>query len=182
MSCAKSDTHDEKAFRRILANQLSRHPRMEIQDLYKLIHQAALGSEHAVRDVDAARSWLEQELSQLAKGPDEPVVDAISPDGRIVRVNLRPYLVSGGDPSLLLDAFIETANVYPGTEHRLRRYWSYAERMMTAGELPFAQIKARTFFETMQAEGFPAAHHSSGYGEAYHPAYRVVAREFLVGR
>lgn len=49
---------DETKFRQIVLANLSRYPRMQIADLYKLCHQAALGSEHALKDERAVREWL----------------------------------------------------------------------------------------------------------------------------
>ena len=172
-------SNDERRFRQIITRQMIRYPRMEVQDLYKLIHQAAMGSEHAISSVDAARSWLEREVNELAEGPEEPVVDVISPDGRIVRINLRPYLHSGGDLPALLNAFIQTANEYRGTTEGLQLYGLYAQRMAEEGGLPFERAELASFFDRMEAKGFPAVHHSSAYEEAYHPAYRVILYEYL---
>jgi len=170
---------EEASFRRILAEQVARYPRLEPQDLYKLIYQAAMGSEHAVSDTDMARAWLECELEALADGPVEPAVEAISPDGRVVRINLRPYFAAKGDRSALIAAIVRTANEYKGTEARLRRYWSYAERMAVDGELPFTYVVLERFFAQVQEQGFAAVHHSTTYGSAYHPAYRVIVYEFF---
>jgi hypothetical protein len=175
-------TDDEERFRRILASQILRYPQMQIEDLYKLVYQAALGSEHAVPVVEAARAWLEHEFHELSEGPEEPIVDVISADGQIARVNLRPYVVSGGDPSLLLDAFIRTAEEYRGTQEKLLLHWSCAERIASVGQLPFGQAELESFFGLMQAQGLPAVHHSPRYEAAYHPAYRVIVREFLPSR
>jgi len=169
----------EERLHRILADQIARHPQMEIQDLYKLLFQAVMGSEHAISNLDAARSWLKRELDNLPKGPDEPAIDVISPDGNIVRVNLRPFIHKGGDPVSLLDAFIQTANEYRGTTERLRLYWSFAERLAEEGKLPFKRTDMRVFFKMVQEDGFPAVHHSTRYEEAYHPAYRVIKLEYL---
>jgi hypothetical protein len=172
---------DESAFRRIVAIQIRRYPRLEIQDLYKLILQAARGSEHVVSDLTAARRWLAHELLDLADGPEEPIVDPISPDGSVVRLNLRPYLAARGDLTGLLEAFVRTAREYRGTDVTLYRYWRFAEHMATAGLLPFACEALRKFFIGMQADGFPAVHHSDTYAKTYHPAYRVVVHRFLAG-
>ncbi len=138
-----------------------------------------MGSEHAVQDVETAGSWLERELSDLDNGPEEPVMDKISPDGRIVRVNLRPYIASGGDHLALLNAFIRTANKYQGAWALLRRFWSFLDRMAASGELPFAWDELEGFFAKMEAKRFPAMHHSKAYQAAYHPAYRVIVHDFL---
>ncbi len=165
--------------RRILTDQVARYSQMEIQDLYKLLFQGVMGSGHAISSPDTARAWLERELESLPKGPDEPMIDLISPDGDIVRVNLRPFMQSGGDTSSLLNAFVRTANEHRGTTERLRLYWSFAERLAEDGHLPFKQTDMRGFFKRMEEDGFPAVHHSTRYENAYHPAYRVIKQDFL---
>ena len=81
---------EREALKRVLLIHVQRYPRLRPQDLYKLIYQAAMGCEHAVQNVAEARSWLESEVKSLRKGPEEPAIDPIAPDGRIVRINLRP--------------------------------------------------------------------------------------------
>lgn len=167
------------SFRDIIADQQERYPLMELQDLYKLIHQASLGSEHAVRDTAAARRWLTDELANLANGPNDPTLDPLTPDSALVRVHLRPYLAVGGSPDQLLDAFVKTANSYPGSKDRMRKLWSVGVEMANAGHLPFSVVSMKQYFDEMAASGFPAAHHSAIYTETYRPAYRVVAARFL---
>lgn len=169
----------EQSLHRILADQIARYPQMEIQDLYKLLFQAVMGSEHAISSLDAARSWLHRELENLPEGPVEPIIDVISPDDSIVRVNLRPFIQSGGDPPSLLDAFIRTANEYRGTRKMLWLYWSFAERLAEDGELPFELDDMQAFFKRVEKDGFPAVHHSSCYENSYCPAYRVIKQEYL---
>jgi hypothetical protein len=170
-------------FDHILMEQISRYPLLQLQDLYKLIHQGALGSEHAVRDKESTRVWLEQELQNLQDGPPEPTIDPIAPSGDLVRVNLRPYLHSGKDPDSLLAAFIKTANEVHGSVKALSRNWAYARRLASEGRLPFKIEEMDVFLVGMEEEGFPAVHHSAMYEEAYRPSYRVVAaiymREFM---
>ena len=170
---------EERALQRILSLQCKRYPLLEVQDLYKLIHQASMGSEHAIQDVSDARLFLEREANALIDGPEEPVRDVISPDHRILRINLRPYITSGASLSKLFDAFVHSANEFSPGISRFERYWSYTERL--GGEIPFAFSKAaiRTFFKQMKDEGFPAVHHSAVYASAYQPAYRVVLAELF---
>ena len=175
-SCAQDE---EVRFRLILQEQAARYPLMEIQDVYKLIHQAALGSEHAVPDPAAAQRWMQREMATLTDGPDDPLFDPLMPDSQLVRVHLRPYLAGGGDPDALVRAFVETANTYPGSVDRLRRYWQYAERSAEAGTLPFRRDAMAAFLAEQAEAGYPAMHHSARYEAAYAPAYRVVAWHHL---
>ncbi len=170
---------EEGALCRILARHCKRYPLMEVQDIYKLIHQASMGSEHAVQDLDVTRSFLEREVNELADGPKEPIQDIISADGRIARINLRPYIASNASLGKLFDAFFRTANEFEGSTLRIKRYYSYAERMVGESSFTFSRTAIRSFFDQMGARGFPAVHHSTAYATAYQPAYRVVLREFL---
>ena len=172
-------TGPRDAFAAVALQHLARYPAMQVEDVYKLAHQACLGSEHAVRDRTQAERWLEREFAQLGDGPQEPTIDPISPDGRIVRVHLRPYLAGGGDPTDLLDAFVRTANGVRGSPERLRSCWATVEALASDGSLPFSRTDAEAFGRRVDAAGFPAVHHSAAYGAAYRPAYRVVARAFV---
>lgn len=166
-------------FGEIIRSNISRYPLAQVEDLYKLAHQAALGSEHAVKEVSAAREWLLRELDMVGISTKEPLVDPISQDGQIVRVHLSPYLAGGGQPESLLQAFVNTANEYRGSVQRLEQYLQVFERMVQDGELHFQLNSLRSFVEEMKSAGYPAIHHSPQYVEAYKPSYRVVARQFL---
>lgn len=163
----------------LLVDQLLRYPLMQLDDLYKLIFQAAMGSEHAVPDREAAASYLQEELKKMGSGPVEPLIDPISPDGRIVRVHLRPYLQSGEDPGILLNAFLRTADRFQGSLEKLPAWWKDAIALIEEQQLPLQVKHSQTFFSRMADMGFPAVHHSRAYLSAYKPAYRVVLKDTI---
>jgi hypothetical protein len=169
----------EKTLAGILEAQVRRYPLLEIQDLYKLLHQASLGSEHAVSNDDGVRAWLDGELATMGAGPEEPLLDDISPDGEIVRVHLRPYLGAGHEPERLLEAFLRTAREYQGSVERFGRYGEVAVQVASAGRLNVPAEQISQFMQQMGEQGFPAIHHSAPFRAHYRPAYRVVARVFL---
>jgi hypothetical protein len=168
-------------FRPILRAEARRHPQLQPQDCYKLLYQARLGSEHAIGDAAEAARWLERELAGLGPGPDEPLVEPISPDGRIVRVHLRPFVARQGDRTRLLAGFVQTAKAFKGSRPALEAAWTQVVQLAEAKELPFPAEAAREFGAKLAAQGYPAVHHSPAYREAYRPAYRVLAREYLAG-
>lgn len=167
------------SLQQILENHFARTPLMQLQDVYKLIFQAALGSEHAVAEEQSARIWLAREISRMGVGPDDPLLDRLSPDGRMLRVHLRPYIKSGKDLETLLHAFIRTANEWHGTTETLKMYAVEAISFLRSWTGSFSSKDFETFFASMESQGFPAAHHSGEYVHLYRPAYRVVSRQFL---
>lgn len=166
-------------FKLIILSHISRYPLSQAEDLYKLCHQASLGSEHAVKDSAAAREWLFRELSELGDPTPEQLIDEISADGAILRVHLRPYVDSGRDPEMLLDAFIQTARNFKGSTSRLRRYMAAIVEMAQNSEIPVKAEEVKPLFDEMHADGYPPIHHSPIYVQAYNPHYRVIARQFL---
>jgi hypothetical protein len=165
--------------RAILIDQARRYPRWALEDLYKLAHQAAMGSEHAVTDEARAREWLVREFADLGSGPDEPLLDPISADGLIVRVHLRPFVRLTLDPELLLAVFVRTAREFRGSTERIEESFSEAARLAREGLLAFGVADVRSLAARMKAAGFPAVRHSAVFRAEYHPAYRVVACAFL---
>lgn len=157
----------------VLHSHFSRYPALQIQDIYKLLHQAALGSEHAASDHQSAWNWLTRELAEMGNGPMEPLVDPISADGGIARIHLRPYIAGGHDPELLLAVFIRTAKEYQGECRQFELFWQAAINMAY-----FSADKMEEFIQPLKTKNYPAVHHSCEFWKIYRPAYRVVATAF----
>ena len=179
MANPASPTAPRDAWQQILHQQAKLRPAWQLQDVYKLAFQAALGSEHAAPGEGAARRWLEQEIATLGSGPADPVIEPISPDGRLARVNLRPYLAAGGSPDALLHAFLCTAALWHGQRPNLQQYLAWALDLISTSALAFPSAEAQSFFQTMAEAGFPPAHHSPTYRDLYRPAYRVILLDLL---
>ena len=110
-------------FKPVILNHYLRYPEMQVEDLYKLAHQATMGSEHAAVDEESARKWLAREIAQLPVSSTESQVDIITPDNSIARIHLKPYIESGGKPEELLQAFIQTGHDFAGSTGLLRTFW-----------------------------------------------------------
>lgn len=162
-----------------LLHHLARYPAMQLQDVYKLIHQAALGSEHALRDLEMARQRLAGEWAGAPEESSAPLLEPLSEETGIVRVHLGPYKAAGGDPASLLQAFVRTAREHPRQPALLESYWAVAVDLATNGKIPFSAAGLLEFFAPLQTQGFPAVHHSPAYVRLYHPAYRVIQKEYL---
>jgi hypothetical protein len=169
---------DVTTWERAYGTVLDARPRAGITDLYKLAQQGIRSSEHAVGERAGAAAWMMRELRELDTLPAtalEPMVEPLPPDGRFVRVHLRPFRAAGGDTERLLDAFIATANAPASDTAEFACAGQAAAKALAPRG---ASAAARAFFEARRAAGFDAMHHSPEYARAYRPAYRVIARRY----
>ena len=183
-ACARAPNPDADFF---LA-QARADPELRIEDAYKWLFHATRGGEHAVANEFAVRKWLENEWAALGPPqPDEPLWTPLTLDGRIGRLNLRPYRAQGGDPEPLLAAFIESAKTFDASPARFRAAWRALGRELKTQPVGHLTWSAwRRLDREMRARDYPANHHSPEYECAHQPAYRVLtgaeARRLLDAR
>jgi hypothetical protein len=163
----------------LIKNQFALYPKMEARDLYKFLHQAAMGSEHAVQDTNAVKVWMTKEVAGLDTTITNELIEQLSPDGNLVRVNLRPYLKAGDNPDELLKAFVSTANKFSGSINTLAEYIVSVKKMIARKEIPVDENIFTSLTDELAKNGFPSIHHSLTYEKLYKPAYRVVDRRYL---
>ncbi len=161
----------------LLQRHAARYPAWELADAYKLLHQAALGSEHAIADADASRAWLIRELATFGPGPQEPLVDTL---GGFARVHLRPFVAARGDPARLLAAFIATAHT-PTDTATLGCALEALRGEVSRGRLAWPRAEVAAWVAAQQRAGYPAVHHSARFATTYAPAYRVVRLDLVAG-
>jgi len=160
---------------------LEAHPQARAEDAYKLLHQSVFGPGHMVSSRAAAAGYLDQELSALAStGGTEPMCEDLGGEPGMVRLHLRPLRDRGADIESLIDAFVASANTVEGSPARMTRLMEVA-----GGSLRFAghgevATALGELGRRLEAEGYPAVHHSGAFREAYRPAYRVVMKELAV--
>lgn len=169
-----SCTSEEPAFQKVVAAQLQRYPAMQVEDLYKLVFQAAMGNEHLMTDSAAVHGYLIHEMESIQASSEEPLLEEISPDGEVVRLNLRPFKAQNGDHQELFSAMMQTAHAFQKSPERMEQYWRDLEQMAKSGAIAFDAAAMQSFFREMREKGFPAVHHSAVYEEKYAPAYRVI--------
>lgn len=158
----------------LLDAHLARYPALEPQDAYKLLHQASMGSEHAIPDRATAVAWMTREWQEMGTGPNEPLVDTLGAGGRFARVHLRPWQRASGTPEAVTDAFVGTANSARPDTAAL----SCALDALVAWAPAVPGWDADSVRALVRAErlaGYPAVHHSRVFAAQVRPAYRVVA-------
>lgn len=162
----------------LIREHLERRPLMRATDVYKLLYQGVFGVGHIMGD--DAWNWLEAEVEKvdLDDHPEEPLLEDVSADGSMVRVNLRPYLRRGLPLDKLFSAMRETAQV-KGSPEEFLEAWDVFKGLVSSGKVHFDLEELEALDGELQVEGCRPQHHSETYREAYHPKYRVVRREVL---
>lgn len=167
----------------LLKAHLERYPDMQLADIYKLLHQAALGNAHALTEAAAVRARLHEEIAAMGARPSEPLIepliDPISPDGKLARIHLRAYTAAGHDVDALAQAFIATAQQRPPQQDKLERFCACLGDFAATGEIAFDAALVRAYFARIVESGYPVVHHSDAFRSAYRPAYRVVQTDLL---
>jgi hypothetical protein len=158
----------------LLDTHLARYPLMAPQDIYKLLYQGILGPEHLAAKPEAFAARLLAEYAAVSPVAEEPLYEPVRPDGRLLRVNLRPFKSRSGDPDRLLAACQAAAAAHWGTPDELRVAWATVADACRAGRWRHLG-EAETFSAWLDAHDYPAVHHSPQYHEAYRPAYRLVS-------
>jgi len=163
----------------IILKHFQRYPGLELADMYKLVYQASMGCEHAILNEESVRGWMNQELEEMGSGPDESLAESISPDGRIVRVHLRPYVAAGRSINDLLDAFINTARLFEPSKTKLNQYLTEMKSLVSHTGFPYSENEVSIFLHQIEEKGYPVLHHSKSYISLYRPVYRVVLKQLL---
>ena len=167
---------------RLIDDHLARYPAMKPADVYKLLYQGVLGPEHVIASPEAFAAALRAEYGGQPPDETEPLWETVRPDGRLGRVNLRPFKAGGGDVERLVAACLETAGRTWGTPAELRATWAILIEECRSGRwaaFPLAGVLALS--ERLELEGYPPAHHSTAYRQAYRPSYRLIARKARLG-
>lgn len=165
----------------LVISHYNRYPEMEIEDVYKLLYQGAVGPEHAINSPEIFENSLAREMEEMDAGNKSiPLWENIRPDGELVRTNLAPYKVRGGNAEALSTLCLWTASSFKGQKGDLREAWHTFQKICSDNRIrKFTLENFAILNEFLEKSDFPPVHHSKSYRNAYRPAYRLVRREFL---
>lgn len=158
----------------LISHHKGARPEMRARDAYKLLYQGVFGVGHIMGP--GAWDYLRTEAAglDLAEKIADPLVESVSPDGTMVRVNLRPY-VRGGYPLHLLMEAMRLSDV-TGRPAQFVEEWDAFAELVWSGQLDFEHPEVDEINRGLDRVMPQPMHHTPQYREAYHPAYRVVRR------
>ena len=167
-------------------------------DIYKCLHQGEFGVGHTIDHPEGFRQRLHAEVMRGVSNEPvrEPVVEPVSADGQMLRVNLRALRPgASGDVDQVVDdlaqACVESARITRGDG---TRFWATLEAFGTLNRNGRSPLAGHVFayplhwVEPFMAEvrelmrrihQVPVFSHSENYKRLNRPSYRVVVRSVL---
>lgn len=165
------------SLKQLLEYHLAARSEMRARDVYKLFYQAAFGVEHLLTDTAGVRAYLLEELDGLdTLSLSEQLLERISIDGEMVRVNLRPFKALNLPPELLVQAMFRSAAETRPDTLLFYEWWLEYSSLLRSGLIGPVPADLQEWDRRVQEGDLSPAHHSELYWKAYRPAYRVVRR------
>lgn len=165
-------------------------------DIYKCLHQGEFGIGHSIDDPVSFGNNLANDLLQAKPPGDEPIVEDVSLDESVFRVNLRPYRQRFKEDenaacALLLKACLESAENVRGSGERFLGTLAHFRDLnrshsLVADGVVFAFPPDMVDAFLMEVAAFikhhntvPVLSHSLEYKRLNRPSYRVLDLETL---
>lgn len=167
-------------FEEALRLHLDTHKSATLQDVVKFSYQAAMGVEHLLKDVDAAKKYFDDEYESVLPAGKEnaiPLYEAVSEE--TVRVNLLPWKMQGYPQEDLFNLFVSTAKMHRADETRLDEYLEKSKDIVIECRPDISYEEVSKFFEEYKKSGRPSVHHSEAFRLFEKPAYRIVSFKLL---
>jgi hypothetical protein len=153
-------------------------PAMKAKDVYKLLYQGVFGVGHIMGP--GAWEYLQKEVAgvDINDQPGDPLIESVSLDGSVIRMNLRPYIREGYSLNHLMEA-MRNSEITGDPTHFVDIWDAFAE-LVWSGQLNFEHDEVDAINKGLDKNAPQPQHHTPQYREAYHPAYRVVRRREIL--
>lgn len=160
----------------LLLAHCAAYPQLAPQDLLKFLHQSSFGCEHLLSDPSAATDYLRREAASCQPHKGE-LIEPL--DGDCCRVHL-DLLKNGLSAETFGKLFFLSAVPVENGRQRLEEKLAVLLRLAREKKLPFSEAEMTEAVEAWHAKDCCAVHHSEQFRSAYHPAYRVMKKEYAL--
>jgi len=153
-----------------------RYPRMQIQDLVKLVYQNEFAGGHMIADAESSLQRLRAESQALADDCGSQKSDEVfvGIGNCLCRLQLAAIEGTGIRLTTVNQFFVNTARSRRGDLAGFEQKLGVLRACCQAGSLPHSPADLDAFVLTYRAQGYPTISHSAVYRDQYKPAYRVV--------
>ena len=153
-------------------------PAMRARDAYKLLYQGVFGVGHIMGP--GAWDYLQNEAKNvdLNDQREDPLMESVSIDGSVIRVNLRPYMREGYTLNHIMESMRNSEIV--GDPAQFVEMWEAFAELVWSGQLDFEHNEVDAINKALDRVNPQPMHHTLEYRNNYHPAYRVVRRREIL--
>lgn len=165
---------------KLIQQHLSWYPLMEPRDIYKLLFQGVMGSEHMIPTRQEFIRRMYSEFERLQPDQHQRVLEPVRSDQLLFRLNLRAYKSQPVSIDQLFTALLESARLISGCTTELQTVWGVFVQLCEQGHISKFNISTiQRFTHWLEQMKFPAVHHSEIYRREYQPAYRLISAKFI---
>lgn len=167
-------------FKNILSEHFTKYPKMQIQDMVKLIYQNEFGGGHFISD---EKEGLQRLLAELSYTDQKSFLlhhtDLFTEIGNgLCRIDIIKGNSMGLESSTMNQFFVNTANDFKGSIEEFEAKLDMLRDCCRDGFLPYTEKELEVHLNDYKQKGYPAVSHSEIYRINYQPAYRIVKEEY----
>lgn len=164
----------------ILLNHFNKYPKMNLQDMIKLIYQNEFAGGHLIENELGSLNRLQAEMESIKKSGlhiNSPFFEDIG--NGLVRLYLGKIPDSRIDIRTINGFFVNTSNSVCGSVEAFEKKAAVLRNCCEEGLLPFSADETDRLMQELRGKGYPPVSHSEEYRKAYNPSYRVVLSEYM---
>ena len=156
-----------------------KYPKSKIDDYVRTILQSEFFRERKIPDSEISYDYLLRDLHKAKKIHDnnQDLYEFISND--LVKVNLYTYDKMGFNLKYLNNSFVDTTNNYEGSSKGFKRKLNTLNKLIKERKINLPTKEAKKYIEQYISDGYPLIHHSKKFVKTYHPAYRLIHKQFI---
>ena len=167
--------HHKEITRKLIITHYQTYPKLQIQDIFKYLHQSTFGCEHMVSSFENAKKRIIDEYQNISS---EGIFNIEPLDGLYSRVPLS-YLYNGLSIDIFSKLFFLSSKSNNGTIEDLILKLQITRELIIEKILPFSLDDFNHLVEEWASKGYPAIHHSDIFRNEYKPAYRVISNNYI---
>ena len=171
-----------KDFKNLLLKQYELYPKMQIQDIVKLIYQNEFAGGHMITSKMDSLKQLKDEyklLNFLPNSKNKLASKTFDDIGNgLCRFNLSSIKNIDIDLITINMFFVDTANSICGKIEGFKEKLMVLKQCCRDKNLPFRVDELETYLNKYEIQGYPPVSHSENYKVSYQPAYRIVKNEY----
>lgn len=170
----------KSGLKNLINSHFQLYPKMQIQDLYKLIYQSVMGPKHILQNEEIAFYYLKNEMENCI-GNEKNLFVNIGLKNNLVRVNLNIFRKQIDDIEKLFSVMQKTAENIQSEKIQLKIVLEEIKILFKKNNLKlFQPSNWINFIEKLERKNFPHISHSEVYKKNYFPSYRVILKEIFL--